>query len=374
MPRQVTSTGARAQTSLFHQKELDSPTVFNLGMGEITIIMLLALIFIGPKKLPELASGLGKLIREIRKTTADVKNEIQLDDSIRKPFEELREAVTLHPDELKRRDRLKLELAELRRKAEEAAAIMEANASQSPEEPPPELEGSIASEGGAEGQDPNSTAVVGHVATGAAHHDHDEDPAHDHSQYPAPSSEVGGEASGHAATPTAASAGSGPLNGALVKPPGPTIGVPPGAAPAGTVARAPSGAVAAPPAPPLAAVLAKGSGATGLPERRPAQPPTGSDFLRPSRAIPESRRAGTVPGSGPVPSGPPSLSGAADRSNITQTLTEADLAAITVKPPALPATAGQAQSRNVPPSPPPRLPGSTPPKLSDKNPDKSSDS
>src|ERR1700674_4638701 len=48
-------------------------------MGEITVILLLALIFLGPKKLPELASGLGKLIREIRKTTADVKNEIQLD-------------------------------------------------------------------------------------------------------------------------------------------------------------------------------------------------------------------------------------------------------------------------------------------------------
>jgi len=66
-------------------------------MGEITVILVLALIFIGPKKLPELASGLGRLIREIRKTTADVKNEIQLDDAIRKPFEELRDAVTLHP-------------------------------------------------------------------------------------------------------------------------------------------------------------------------------------------------------------------------------------------------------------------------------------
>ena len=358
--------------------------MFNLGMGEITIIMLLALIFIGPKKLPELASGLGKLIREIRKTTADVKNEIQLDDSIRKPFEELREAVTLHPDELKRRDRLKLELAELRRKAEEAAAIMEANASQSPEEPPPELEGSIAPEGEAEGQGPDSstegssTAVAAHVATAAAHHAHDDDdPAHDHSQYPAPSPGVAVEAPGHVAQSTG-SAGSGPINGAMVKPPGPTIGVPPGAAPAGTVARAPSGAVVGPPAPPVAAVLAKGSGAiAALPERRPAQPPTGSDFVRPARAIPEGKRAGTgagtVSGSGPVQSGQPSSGGAADRSNITQTLTEADLAAITVKPPALPATAGQAQSRNLPPSPPPRLPGSTPPKLSDKSPDKSSD-
>ena len=79
-------------------------------MGEITVILLLALIFVGPKKLPELAAGLGKLIREFRKTTSDIKNEITLDDAIRKPFEELRDAVTLHPEELKRRDRIRRDL------------------------------------------------------------------------------------------------------------------------------------------------------------------------------------------------------------------------------------------------------------------------
>jgi len=94
-------------------------------MGEITVILLLALIFIGPKKLPELASGLGKLIREIRKTTSDVKNEIQLDDAIRKPFEELREAVTLHPEELKRRDRIRRELEAAQKAVAEASAKIE---------------------------------------------------------------------------------------------------------------------------------------------------------------------------------------------------------------------------------------------------------
>ena len=96
--------------------------VFNLGMGEITVILLLALIFLGPKKLPELASGLGRMIRQIRKTTADVKNEIVLDDAIRKPFEELRDAVTLHPDELKRRDAIQKSLEEARRNLEQLAA------------------------------------------------------------------------------------------------------------------------------------------------------------------------------------------------------------------------------------------------------------
>ena len=72
------------------------------GWAKSPVILLLALIFIGPKKLPELASGLGIMIRQIRKTTADVKNEIVLDDTFRRPFEELRDAVTLAPEELKR--------------------------------------------------------------------------------------------------------------------------------------------------------------------------------------------------------------------------------------------------------------------------------
>jgi len=102
--------------------------VFNLGAGEITVILVLALIFLGPKKLPDLATGLGKLIREIRKATSDVKNEITLDDSFRKPFEELRDAVTLHPDELKRRDLIKKQVEEAKKRAEEAEALMAAAA------------------------------------------------------------------------------------------------------------------------------------------------------------------------------------------------------------------------------------------------------
>ena len=110
------------------------PGVFNLGMGEITVILLLALIFIGPKKLPDLASGLGRIIRQIRKTTADVKNEIVLDDTFRKPFEELRDAVTLAPEELKRRDAL---IESVRKQAEELARSVEASvAATTPPEPP----------------------------------------------------------------------------------------------------------------------------------------------------------------------------------------------------------------------------------------------
>ena len=97
-------------------------------MGEITVILLLALIVLGPSKLPDLAAGLGKIIRDIRKATSDVKNEIILDDSFRKPFEELRDAVTLPPEELKRRDQIRRNMEEARKRAEEEEAARAAAA------------------------------------------------------------------------------------------------------------------------------------------------------------------------------------------------------------------------------------------------------
>ena len=97
-------------------------------MGEITVILLLALIVLGPSKLPDLAAGLGKLIKDIRKATSDVKNEIILDDSFRKPFEELRDAVTLPPEELKRRDQIRKNMEEARKRAEEEEAARAAAA------------------------------------------------------------------------------------------------------------------------------------------------------------------------------------------------------------------------------------------------------
>jgi len=117
--------------------------MFNLRMGEITLILVLALLILGPSKLPEMATTLGRLIRQIRKATADVKNEIVLDDTFRKPFEELRDAVTLSPEELKRRDQIRQSIEDVRRQAEElersqAAAAAIAAAAEASATPPPE--------------------------------------------------------------------------------------------------------------------------------------------------------------------------------------------------------------------------------------------
>jgi sec-independent protein translocase protein TatA len=51
--------------------------LFNLGGGEIILILALVLILFGAKKLPELAKGLGTGIKEFKKATREVTNEVQ---------------------------------------------------------------------------------------------------------------------------------------------------------------------------------------------------------------------------------------------------------------------------------------------------------
>lgn len=46
--------------------------MFNIGFSEMMIIAVIALIFIGPKQLPELARTLGRLIGEFRKATDEL--------------------------------------------------------------------------------------------------------------------------------------------------------------------------------------------------------------------------------------------------------------------------------------------------------------
>jgi sec-independent protein translocase protein TatB len=92
--------------------------VFNFGFSEMVVILVVAMLFLGPKLLPEIASGLGKIIREIRKATADIKQDFEVDEMIRGPLRELRDAATLPPEELKRRDEAKA----ARQKAEAEAA------------------------------------------------------------------------------------------------------------------------------------------------------------------------------------------------------------------------------------------------------------
>ncbi len=61
--------------------------MFGIGMPELLIILGLALILIGPKKLPQLARSLGKTMGELRKATDDLK------ETITEEIEPLREEI-----------------------------------------------------------------------------------------------------------------------------------------------------------------------------------------------------------------------------------------------------------------------------------------
>lgn len=51
--------------------------MFGIGMPELLLILALALIVLGPKKLPELARALGKGMAEFRRATDDLKDEFR---------------------------------------------------------------------------------------------------------------------------------------------------------------------------------------------------------------------------------------------------------------------------------------------------------
>ncbi|MBI2764013.1 MAG: twin-arginine translocase TatA/TatE family subunit [Chloroflexi bacterium] len=55
------------------------PFIGNIGPTELIIVLVIALLVLGPGKLPEVGSALGKSIREFRRAATDVKEAASLD-------------------------------------------------------------------------------------------------------------------------------------------------------------------------------------------------------------------------------------------------------------------------------------------------------
>jgi TatA/E family protein of Tat protein translocase len=51
----------------------------NIGAPELIIILVIALLILGPGKLPEVGASLGKSIREFRKASTDIQESVKLD-------------------------------------------------------------------------------------------------------------------------------------------------------------------------------------------------------------------------------------------------------------------------------------------------------
>jgi sec-independent protein translocase protein TatA len=57
---------------------------FNIGPFELLLVLILALLILGPGKLPEVGSALGRTIREFRKASTDVNDSLTIDPAAAK--------------------------------------------------------------------------------------------------------------------------------------------------------------------------------------------------------------------------------------------------------------------------------------------------
>ncbi len=76
--------------------------MFGIGMPEMILILAVALIVIGPKKLPDLAKSLGRAMGEFKKATSDLKDSMQIDSSdikdVKDTFEDLKDDINQTAD------------------------------------------------------------------------------------------------------------------------------------------------------------------------------------------------------------------------------------------------------------------------------------
>ena len=68
--------------------------MFGIGVPELIVIMVIALIIIGPSKLPDLARALGKGMSEFKKATQDLKDSLDLDQDLKEMKEDLVDSVS----------------------------------------------------------------------------------------------------------------------------------------------------------------------------------------------------------------------------------------------------------------------------------------
>jgi len=66
--------------------------MFGIGTQELILIFLVALIFLGPKKIPEIAKSLGKAVREFRRASSELKEEIE------KEIEDIKEGININKE------------------------------------------------------------------------------------------------------------------------------------------------------------------------------------------------------------------------------------------------------------------------------------
>ena len=84
--------------------------MFGIGMPELLLVLAIALIVVGPKKLPELARALGRGIAEFKKATNELKESLDTNtdfSELKKSFGEIQDTAidaTIPPDSVEEND------------------------------------------------------------------------------------------------------------------------------------------------------------------------------------------------------------------------------------------------------------------------------